>query len=41
METKKAKENYNKIKMNKDLDLAQIDKLNNNITLLTIEKEKL
>ena len=27
--------------MNKDLDLAQIDKLNNNITLLTIEKEKL
>ena len=35
------KEDYNKIKMTKDLDHAQIDKLNNNITLLTIEKEKL
>ena len=41
MELNKTKENYNKIKMNLDLDLAKIDKLNNNITLLTIEKEKL
>ena len=41
MELNKTKDNYNKIKMNLDLDLAKIDKLNNNITLLTIEKEKL
>ena len=41
IELNKKKEEYNKMKMNTDLGNAQIDKLNNNITLLNVEKEKL